>query len=44
MNTAQIKGYAMTAAGVLLTLLVINTLANRVAAIKPIRDKVMSGL
>jgi|GEM_PF-2405281 len=44
MNQAKLKAFAMTAAGVLLTLLVVNTVANRVPAVKTIRDKVNAGL
>ena len=44
MNQAKLKGYAITAAGVLLTLLVINTIANRVPAVKSVRDKINTGL
>lgn len=43
MNQAKLKAYAITAAGVLLTLLVVNTIANRVPAVKAARDKINAG-
>jgi hypothetical protein len=44
MSTSQAKKAAMFAGGVVLTMLVFNTLANRVEAVKKARAKVDAGL
>lgn len=43
MDQAKLKSYAKVAAGVLVTLLVVNTIANRVPAVKAARDKINTG-
>jgi len=43
MSEAKVKNAAMFAGGVLLTMLVVNTLANRVKAVKDVKNKVEGG-